>query len=72
MSLARVEMVTFDECDRLFEMGFAEQIHSILKRLPEERQVCPPAPPVPAGAHSHRNPLSRARPCSSRPRCPSS
>lgn len=75
MSLARVELVTFDECDRLFEMGFAEQIHSILKRLPEERQVCPTPRPPYRRRHAHAHaawPLPRARPCSSPPRCRSS
>lgn len=31
--------VVLDECDRLFEMGFAEQLNEILTRLPEHRQT---------------------------------
>ncbi len=37
-SLRSVEMVIFDEADRLFEMGFAEQIHEIMRTIPERRQ----------------------------------
>lgn len=37
--LKTVEMVTFDEADRIFEMGFAEQIQEILKDIPENRQT---------------------------------
>lgn len=29
----------FDEADRLFEMGFGEQLLEILNRLPESRQT---------------------------------
>jgi superfamily II DNA/RNA helicase len=39
MSLREVRFVVFDECDRLFEMGFAEQINQMLTRLPESRQM---------------------------------
>lgn len=39
LSLASVEMVVFDEADRLFEMGFAEQLRLILKMLPDSRQT---------------------------------
>ena len=39
LSLASVEMVIFDEADRLFEMGFADQLRTILKALPETRQT---------------------------------
>lgn len=39
MSLSTVEYVVFDEADRLFEMGFAEQLGEILARLPEQRQM---------------------------------
>jgi superfamily II DNA/RNA helicase len=28
--------VVFDEADRLFELGFAEQLHELLQRLPGE------------------------------------
>lgn len=34
-----IEYVVFDEADRLFEMGFGEQLLEILKRLPEARQT---------------------------------
>ncbi len=38
LSLSSVEMVVFDEADRLFEMGFAEQIREIMRTIPERRQ----------------------------------
>ncbi|KAM8961328.1 ATP-dependent RNA helicase DDX54 [Pelodytes ibericus] len=38
LKLRSVEYVVFDEADRLFEMGFAEQLQEILSRLPETRQ----------------------------------
>ena len=31
-------MVVYDEADRLFEMGFAEQIQAITERMPNNRQ----------------------------------
>ena len=31
-------MVIYDECDRLFEMGFAEQLKAITDRMPASRQ----------------------------------
>ena len=34
-----VEYVVFDEADRLFEMGYGEQLLEILKRLPDSRQT---------------------------------
>lgn len=34
-----VEMVIFDEADRLFELGFQEQLNEIIKRLPDDRQT---------------------------------
>ena len=37
LKLATVELVVFDEADRLFEMGFAEQLQEIIRRLPEMR-----------------------------------
>ncbi|EOD14476.1 hypothetical protein EMIHUDRAFT_53686, partial [Emiliania huxleyi CCMP1516] len=40
LSLGRVEYVVFDEADRLFEMGFATQLHAILASMPEGRQTC--------------------------------
>lgn len=39
MSLRTVEYVVFDEADCLFSMGFAEQLHSILTQLSENRQT---------------------------------
>ncbi|XP_067406369.1 ATP-dependent RNA helicase DDX54 isoform X2 [Emydura macquarii macquarii] len=39
LKLHGVEYVVFDEADRLFEMGFAEQLQEILARLPESRQT---------------------------------
>ncbi|CAD5218391.1 unnamed protein product [Bursaphelenchus okinawaensis] len=39
LKLNCVEYVVFDEADRLFEMGLAEQLHDILKRLPDCRQT---------------------------------
>ncbi len=39
-SLRRTEMVVIDECDRLFDMGFAEDLRWIMRRMPHptERQ----------------------------------
>lgn len=37
--LMAVQMVVFDEGDRLFEMGFADQLREILARLPSNRQT---------------------------------
>ncbi|XP_071111422.1 ATP-dependent RNA helicase DDX54-like [Haliotis cracherodii] len=39
MKLKSVEYIVFDEADRLFEMGFQEQLHEIINRLPESRQT---------------------------------
>jgi ATP-dependent RNA helicase DDX54/DBP10 len=39
LGLGRVEYVVFDEADRLFEMGFATQIHAILAPMPESKQT---------------------------------
>lgn len=39
MSLRSIEYCVFDEADRLFEMGFAEQLRSILAKLGEARQT---------------------------------
>ncbi|XP_075238579.1 ATP-dependent RNA helicase DDX54 isoform X2 [Lycorma delicatula] len=39
LRLSSVEYVVFDEADRLFEMGFGEQLQEIIKRLPEARQT---------------------------------
>ena len=37
LRLASLQYVVFDEADRLFEMGFSEQLHEIIRRLPESR-----------------------------------
>lgn len=39
LQLNNIEYVVFDEADRLFEMGFGEQINEIINRLPESRQT---------------------------------
>jgi len=31
-------MVVYDEADRIFELGFAEQLHAITERMPKSRQ----------------------------------
>ena len=38
-SLKTVTYVCFDEADRLFEMGFADQIRQIMSKIPESRQT---------------------------------
>ena len=38
MKLNGVEIVVYDEADRLFEMGFAEQIKGLADRMPKDRQ----------------------------------
>ncbi|CCI43607.1 unnamed protein product [Albugo candida] len=38
-NLKSVEYVVFDEADRLFEMGFADQLHEILSQMPLNRQT---------------------------------
>ncbi len=38
MSLQTVEIVIYDEADRIFEMGFAEQIYAITEKMPKHRQ----------------------------------
>lgn len=37
--LKDVQMLIFDEADRLFEMGFAEQLNEIVRECPTERQT---------------------------------
>lgn len=37
--LKHVEYLAFDEADRLFEMGFAEQLNEIVRECPPERQT---------------------------------
>ncbi|NXO00830.1 DDX54 helicase, partial [Rhinopomastus cyanomelas] len=39
LKLSTVEYVVFDEADRLFEMGFAEQLQEIIARLPDCHQT---------------------------------
>ncbi|XP_044030457.1 ATP-dependent RNA helicase DDX54 [Siniperca chuatsi] len=39
LKLQNVEYMVFDEADRLFEMGFAEQLQEIIRRLPDTRQT---------------------------------
>lgn len=39
MKLKTVEYIVFDEADRLFEMGFADQLQEIITRLPDSRQT---------------------------------
>jgi ATP-dependent RNA helicase DDX54/DBP10 len=39
LKLTSIEYLVFDEADRLFEMGFGEQLNDILKRLPEAKQM---------------------------------
>ena len=39
MNLKAVEMLVFDEADRLFELGFAEQLRQILQGCSETRQT---------------------------------
>lgn len=38
LSLSRIEILVFDEADRLFELGFAEQLQKILESCPLSRQ----------------------------------
>ncbi|KAF5209626.1 DEAD/DEAH box helicase family protein [Clavispora lusitaniae] len=38
LDLSTVEYIVFDEADRLFEMGFAEQLNELLAILPTSRQ----------------------------------
>ncbi|KAH8315761.1 hypothetical protein KR067_000904 [Drosophila pandora] len=39
LKLNSIEYVVFDEADRLFEMGFGEQLNETLHRLPSTRQM---------------------------------
>lgn len=38
LDLSSIEFMVYDEADRLFEMGFAEQLNELLASLPEKRQ----------------------------------
>lgn len=40
ISLYNVKFVVLDEADKMFDMGFVEDIRYILDLLPEDRQVC--------------------------------
>ncbi|KAH9508307.1 ATP-dependent RNA helicase ddx54 [Bulinus truncatus] len=39
MKLKSIEYIVFDEADRLFEMGFQDQLQEIIHRLPESKQT---------------------------------
>ena len=39
LSLNMVEMVIYDEADRMFDMGFSEQIVSINEKMPKNKQT---------------------------------
>ncbi|HVJ12230.1 MAG TPA: DEAD/DEAH box helicase, partial [Burkholderiales bacterium] len=39
VSLSRVEILVLDEADRMLDMGFQEEIDSIVARVPKERQT---------------------------------
>ncbi|KAH9427080.1 ATP-dependent RNA helicase ddx54 [Dermatophagoides pteronyssinus] len=39
LKFSAIQMVVFDEADRLFEMGFKEQLNEILSRLSSKRQT---------------------------------
>ncbi|KAL0224931.1 hypothetical protein RCL1_002843 [Eukaryota sp. TZLM3-RCL] len=39
LSLSHVSHVVFDEADQLFELGFRDQLHTMLKYLPKTRQT---------------------------------
>ncbi|KAJ8327550.1 ATP-dependent RNA helicase dbp10 [Batrachochytrium dendrobatidis] len=39
MDMKAIEYIVFDEADRLFEMGFADQLREIMHRVPETRQT---------------------------------
>ncbi|KAG5670366.1 hypothetical protein PVAND_000637 [Polypedilum vanderplanki] len=39
LKLNSIEYVVFDESDRLFEMGFSQQINEIIRRLPDSKQT---------------------------------
>ena len=39
LSLQRVQVLVFDEADRLFELGFAAQLQEVLRHVPQQRQT---------------------------------
>ncbi|XLW42606.1 DEAD/DEAH box helicase [Pseudaeromonas sp. ZJS20] len=39
VSLAGLEVLVFDEADRMLDMGFADEINALLAQLPDERQT---------------------------------
>lgn len=39
LKLSEIEYVVFDEADRLFELGFQEQLREVIHRLPDTRQT---------------------------------
>lgn len=39
LKLNNIEYIVFDEADRLFEMGFGEQLNEVVNRLPDSRQT---------------------------------
>lgn len=39
LKLTSIQYIVFDESDRLFEMGFSQQITETIRRLPEGRQT---------------------------------
>lgn len=39
LKLTAIQYIVFDEADRLFEMGFGEQLNETIRRLPETRQT---------------------------------
>lgn len=38
LQLSQVQVCVYDEADRIFELGFAEQLHGICERMPKSRQ----------------------------------
>jgi ATP-dependent RNA helicase DDX54/DBP10 len=39
LKLSSIQYIVFDESDRLFEMGFSQQINEIIRRLPDTKQT---------------------------------
>lgn len=40
VDLKQVRAIVFDEADRMFDMGFKDDMKYILQRVPRERQIC--------------------------------